>query len=102
METERVEMVVESALSLEEVWGCARELSVRLPADSASPERLRDLRQLLDLSPGPVPVSLLLELPGGAEADLELRSHRVTVGPDLVSRLDRMFGPEATQCRASS
>ncbi len=101
-ETERVELVVEDAVSMDEVWSRARELSVRLPAEAASPERLRELRQLLDLAPGPVPVSLVLELPGGAEADLELRSHRVTVGPDLVGQLDRMFGPEATQCRAAS
>ncbi len=100
-DSERLELHVEEVISLAEVWNrCTRELRVRLEAGSASPERLRELRAILDLAPGPVPVALRLALPGGAEADLELTRHRVSVSEDLIRRVDGLFGTGVTECHA--
>ena len=103
MESERVELLVEDAISLDDAWiRLTREVRLRVAAEQASRERLRQLRELLDLTPGPVPVSLLLELPDGIDADLELLSHRVRFGPELLGGLDRLLGAGATECRASA
>jgi DNA polymerase-3 subunit alpha len=103
METERVELLVEDAISLDDAWTrLTREVRLHMPAEEAGAERLRELREMLDLTPGPVPVSLRLELPGGIDADLELLSHRVAFGPDLLGRLDRLLGAGATECCATA
>jgi DNA polymerase-3 subunit alpha len=100
-DTERMELHVDEVISLDEVWNrCTRELRVCLPAGSADRERLRELRAILDLVPGPVPVALRLALPGGAEADLELRRHRVSVSENLIRRVDGLFGMGVTECHA--
>jgi DNA polymerase-3 subunit alpha len=103
LESERVELVVEEAAAIGDAWQrFARELHVRVPAEEASPERLHELRGILDLAPGVVPVSLAFELPGGTAAELELPRHRVTVSEELIRQVDRLFGRRAAECRASA
>jgi hypothetical protein len=62
-------------------------------------ERLLELRKLLDLEPGEVPVRIELRLESGAEAVLGLRRHRVTVSEELVRRVDRLFEAKVCECR---
>jgi hypothetical protein len=62
-------------------------------------ERLLELRKLLDLEPGEVPVRIELRLESGAEALLGLRRHRVRVSEELVRRLDRLFDAKVCECR---
>ena len=100
-DTERSELQVEEVISMADVWSrFTSELRLQLDADSVTPDSLRKLRAILDLEPGKVPVSLRVGLPNGAQADLELRGHRVSVSAELVDRVDRLFGSAVAECRA--
>ena len=86
-------------MPLEDVWRDAvRELELRVAVERVSRPLLAELREILDLAPGEVPVSVRLLLPDGVEALLELTRHRVAVSPDLVGRLDALFGAKVAEC----
>jgi DNA polymerase-3 subunit alpha len=103
VEGERMELIVEEVIPIDDAWSqCTREVRCRLPSEQATPERLHDLRKLLDPVPGPVPVSLVLELPDGMDAELALRSHRVRVSEELIGRLEGLLGRGAIECCASA
>jgi DNA polymerase-3 subunit alpha len=100
VETERAEFQLEEVIPLAQVWSTAvRSLEVRVGAPLVSRERLGALRALLDLAPGPVPISLRIELDSGAEALLELTRHKVSVTADWVARVEELFGSRVVQCR---
>ncbi len=97
---ERLELQVQEVIPFEEAWTrCTTRLSLRLRAEAVNAQRLRSLRSILDLVPGSVPVTLELVLPGGAEAVLYLRRHRVAVSLDLVGQIDGLFEMPVAHCR---
>jgi DNA polymerase-3 subunit alpha len=99
---ERFELHADEVIPIDESWSrCTSELRLDLHAGAASAERLRELRSLLDLQPGKVPVRVRLALPDGAEAVLELPGHRVAVSQELVEKIDALFGAEVTRCRVA-
>jgi DNA polymerase-3 subunit alpha len=101
-EPERPELHAEEILMLVDAWNQrTSRLVVRVAEEGASGERLRELRRALDLVPGPVPVSLELQLPGGAAALFDLPRHRVNVTEGLVSQLDELFGRGTASCRVA-
>jgi DNA polymerase-3 subunit alpha len=100
MADEQTELHVEDAMLLSEAWSrCTKELCVRLDAEAATNDRLLELRKILDLAPGEVPVRVELRLSTGAEAVLDLRRHRVTVSEDLVRHVNQLFGSKVSECR---
>jgi DNA polymerase-3 subunit alpha len=100
MENERSELHVNEVIPLVDAWNhCTSALRVRLQPEAVTSERLLELRKLLDLEPGEVPVRIELRLESGAEALLGLRRHRVRVSEELVRRLDRLFDAKVCECR---
>jgi DNA polymerase-3 subunit alpha len=100
LETERAELQLEEVVPLAQAWSSAvRALELRVGEPLLSRDRLDALRALLDLSPGPIPVSLRIELASGAEALLELTRHKVAVSAEWVARVDALFGARVVQCR---
>jgi len=96
---DRVELHVDEVIPMAQAWSrCTRRLIVALDARIAEAERLRELRALLDLQPGPVPVALELRLPDGCHAVFDLAQHAVTVSGELVEKLDALFGAEVARC----
>jgi DNA polymerase-3 subunit alpha len=96
---ERLELHVDEVIPIDQAWSrCTRRLVLRVDAGAASPERLRELRALLDLQPGSQSVSLELALPDGCQAVLDLAQHGVAVTDELVGKLDTLFGAEVTTC----
>jgi DNA polymerase-3 subunit alpha len=96
---DRLELHVDEVIPMTQAWSrCTRRLVVKLDAGAAETERLREMRALLDLQPGPVPVSLELALPDGCQAVLELSQHAVAMSDELASKLDALFGAEVSTC----
>jgi DNA polymerase-3 subunit alpha len=96
---ERVELHVDEVVPIDQVWSrCTQRLVLGVDAGAAGPDRLRELRALLDLQPGPVPVRVELRLPDGCHAVLELAQHRVAVSAELVAKVDALFGAEVATC----
>jgi hypothetical protein len=96
---DRPELHVDEVIPMNQAWShCTRRLVLRVDAGVAGGERLRELRALLDLQPGKVPVSLELALPDGCQAVLDLAQHAVAVSDELVSKLDALFGAEVAAC----
>ena len=98
-DADSAELQLDEAMPLANAWRDAvRELVLRIQADRVSSRRLGQLREILDLAPGEVPVSVLVLLPDGVEALLELTRHRVSVSAELVGRLDALFGAKVAEC----
>jgi DNA polymerase-3 subunit alpha len=98
---ERFELLAENAVRIADCWGhFTKEFCLRVAAEVISRERLAKLREILDLVPGQVPVALRVRLPNGSEAELVLRSHRVSVTFELIERVDELFGERVTVCHA--
>ena len=102
METERAELVVDDVIPIEQIWErCAKELRIEIGADQADAERLRGLREVLDLNPGRVPVGLKLDLASQGAAELELSGHSGAVSENLVRRLEAVVEGGQVYCVAS-
>jgi DNA polymerase-3 subunit alpha len=102
LESERPELWLERALPLDEAWAqLTSGLCLRVAGDAISPEKLAELRRLLDLAAGEVPVKLEVRLQSGASALFELPRHRVAVTAELVRRLERMLGNGSVECAVS-
>ena len=102
METERAELIVEDVIPIEQVWErCTNELCIEVAASHASEDCLRQLREVLDLNPGRVPVGLQLDLAELGSADLELAGHRVSVSENLVRRLEGIVQEGQVYCVGS-
>ena len=70
-----------------------------MPAEVATPERLGELKSLLDKHPGACNASLVLVQPGTAETRIALRSTRIAPDDDLFAAIDRLFGQKVCQVR---
>lgn len=81
------------------VLKATRSLSIRLRATETRREQLVSLRALLETSPGPCPVELVLALPDGAEAVMALDGTRVTPSDAVLGGLERMFGSAVAELR---
>ena len=96
---DRYELHGEEIIPLEQSWSrCTQRLVLELDPEVARPEKLAELRALLDLQPGEVPVSIRLRLPDASQALLELPGHKVAVSPGLVEKVDVLFGREVARC----
>jgi len=83
---DQVELLSDAALK------ATRAVSIRLDAERTARKDLVLLRELLDRSPGPCPVELVLALGTGAEAVLDLDGARVMPSDAFLGGLERMFG----------
>lgn len=81
------------------VLRATRAVSIRLQASRTQKSDLERLKELLIESPGPCPVELVLELPGGAEAILDLVGTRVTPSDAVLGGLERLFGDTVAELR---
>jgi DNA polymerase-3 subunit alpha len=81
------------------VMRATRAVSIRLDAERTERAELEKLRALLVESPGPCPVELVLALPGGSEAVLDLAETRVTPNDSVLAGLERMFGDSVAELR---
>jgi DNA polymerase-3 subunit alpha len=87
-----VELLADAALKN------TRAVSIRLSARRTARRDIEALRDLLQASPGPCPVELVLELEG-AEAVLELDGTRITPTDAFLGGLERMFGGSVAELR---
>jgi DNA polymerase-3 subunit alpha len=76
-----------------------KAVSIRLDAERTGKKDLETLRDLLRNAPGSCRVELVLELPEGAEAVLELDATRVTPSEALLGGLERAFGGSVAELR---
>ncbi len=83
----------------EAVLAATQSVSIRLSAEKTARRQLEELRRLLEQSPGGCPVDLVLSLPDGAEATLDLGALRVTPNDAVLSGLERMFGETVAELR---
>ncbi len=74
-----------------------RLVVIRLEARWAGDVQLRALRQLLDESPGPCPVDVVLALEDGSEAVLALVGTRVRPNDAMLAGLERVFGQSVAE-----
>ncbi len=88
-----VELLSDSALK------STRAVSIRLEVERTVKRDLETLRDLLRGSPGPCPVELVLKMPDGAEAVLDLDGTRVTPTDALLGGLERAFGGSVAELR---
>lgn len=93
-------LLVDSVAPLAEaVLEATRSMQIRLDSDKVARSQLEQLRELLARCPGSCPVDLVLGLPDGAEATLELTNLRVTPSDAVLSGLERMFGDTVAELR---
>lgn len=76
-----------------------RSLTLRLNAERAERSQLEGLRAVLEQSPGPCPVELILILPNGVQAILDLPLSRITPTDAILASLERMFGQSVAELR---
>jgi DNA polymerase-3 subunit alpha len=76
-----------------------KAVSIRLDAERTGKKDLETLRELLKNAPGSVRVELVLALPEGAEAVLDLDGTRVTPSEALLGGLERAFGGSVAELR---
>jgi DNA polymerase-3 subunit alpha len=76
-----------------------KAVSIRLDAERTRKKDLETLRELLQNAPGSCRVELVLELPEGAEAVLDLDGTRVQPSEALLGGLERAFGGSVAELR---
>jgi DNA polymerase III subunit alpha len=77
-----------------------RGVAIRLLADRTRTEQLKGLADVLKSSPGPCPVSVVIELGDGAEAVLAVSSGlKVSPSDAMLARLERLFGTNVAELR---
>ncbi len=81
------------------VLRATRAVSIRLHAERTERRDLERLKDLLVQYPGPCAVELVLELPGGSEAVLDLVGTRVTPNDAVLGGLERLFGSTVAELR---
>ena len=94
------EIKVDEVSRLSEVRAAkATRVELKMPVESATPERLTELKSLLAKHPGTCSASLLLVQPGLAETRIALKSTRIAPDDDLFAAVDRLFGQKVCQVR---
>jgi DNA polymerase-3 subunit alpha len=88
-----VELLSEAALK------ATRSVTIKLDADSTARRDFEALRSLIQASPGPCTVELVLALGEGTEAVLDLDGTRVTPNDTFLGGLERMFGTTVAELR---
>jgi DNA polymerase III subunit alpha len=81
------------------VRSATRGVTVRLGHDLIGRKQLEAFKSLLGEFPGPCPVDLLVELPGGARAVMGLEGIRVDPGDPFLAGLERVFGATVADLR---
>jgi DNA polymerase-3 subunit alpha len=77
-----------------------RNVAIRLAAERTRPDHLRGLRELLERSPGSCPVSVIIELEGGAQAVLAVNHGiKVAASDAMLAGLERLFGDNVAELR---
>jgi DNA polymerase-3 subunit alpha len=77
-----------------------RQVAIRLRAERTTDEQLRKMADVLRVSNGNCPVSLVLAMKDGAEALLSLgKSYRVEVSDEVLAGLERIFGEQVAELR---
>jgi DNA polymerase III subunit alpha len=76
-----------------------RAITLRLREGRFRPELFPQLRTVLEASPGPCPVDLVLELAGDARAHLALPALRVEPSDAMLAGLERLFGEKVAELR---
>ncbi|HEX6277007.1 MAG TPA: DNA polymerase III subunit alpha [Polyangiaceae bacterium] len=76
-----------------------KAVSIRLDAERTHKKDLETLRELLQNAPGSCRVELVLALPEGAEAVLDLDGTRVQPSEALLGGLERAFGGSVAELR---
>jgi DNA polymerase-3 subunit alpha len=88
-----VELLSDAALK------ATRSVSIKLDADRTTRRDFEALKVLIQASPGPCPVELILSLGEGTEAVLDLDATRVTPNDGFLGGLERMFGTTVAELR---
>jgi DNA polymerase-3 subunit alpha len=88
-----VELLSDAALK------ATRSVTIKLDADRTARRDFEALKVLLQASPGPCAVELVLALGEGAEAVLDLEGTRVTPNDTFLGGLERMFGTTVAELR---
>ncbi|MEO7033676.1 MAG: DNA polymerase III subunit alpha, partial [Polyangiaceae bacterium] len=88
-----VELLSDAALK------ATRSVSIKLDADRTARRDFEALKVLIQASPGPCPVELVLSLGEGTEAVLDLEGTRVTPNDTFLGGLERMFGTTVAELR---
>ncbi|MEP7049695.1 MAG: DNA polymerase III subunit alpha [Pseudomonadota bacterium] len=88
-----VELLSDAALK------ATRSVSIKLDADRTARRDFEALKVLIQASPGPCPVELVLSLGEGTEAVLDLEGTRVTPNDSFLGGLERMFGTTVAELR---
>jgi len=88
-----VELLADAALK------ATRAVSIKLDADRTARRDFEALKVLIEASPGPCPVELVLTLGEGAEAVLDLEGTRVSPNDTFLGGLERMFGTTVAELR---
>jgi DNA polymerase-3 subunit alpha len=76
-----------------------RAVSIKLDADRTARRDFEALRAILQASPGPCPVELVLSLGEGSCAVLDLEGTRVTPNDAFLGGLERLFGTTVAELR---
>ena len=94
------EIKVDEVSRLSEVRAAkATRVEFKLAAESATPQRLVELKSLLVKHPGPCAASLIVVQPGTAETRIALKGTKVSADDDLFAAIDRLFGTKVCQVR---
>ena len=88
-----VELLSDAALK------ATRAVTIKLDANSTARRDFEALKVLIQASPGPCPVELVLSLGEGTEAILDLEGSRVTPNDTFLGGLERMFGTTVAELR---
>jgi DNA polymerase-3 subunit alpha len=88
-----VELLSDAALK------ATRSVTIKLDADRTARRDFEALKVLIQASPGPCPVELVLSLGEGTEAVLDLEGTRVTPNDVFLGGLERMFGTTVAELR---
>ena len=88
-----VELLSDAALK------ATRAVTIKLDANNTLRRDFEALKVLIQASPGPCPVELVLSLGEGTEAILDLEGSRVTPNDTFLGGLERMFGTTVAELR---
>jgi DNA polymerase-3 subunit alpha len=75
------------------------KVEVRVQAESATPERLGELKALFGKHPGGCSALLTIVLPKTAEARIAIKGMKVSPDDDLLAAVDRLFGEKVASVR---